>query len=73
MTKKNNTVVVKKVLDHVDREELISKLVLDYAPKDIHDWLASKYTSVAEAKFVLSERAIKQFKENYLDVYSLIQ
>lgn len=65
--------VVKKVLDHPDREELVSKLILDYSPKDISDWLSSKYTSVSERKFVLSERSIKQFKDNYLDVYSMIQ
>lgn len=64
---------LKKILDHPDREEVICKLVLDISPKDIHEWLASKYSNVGDAKFVLGERAIKTFKDNYLDVYSLIQ
>ena len=46
---------------------------MDYAPKDIHEWLAGKYTNGNEAKFVIAEKSIKVFKENYLDVYSMIQ
>ena len=68
-----NKNALKKILEHPDKDELIAKLVLDYSPKDIHDWLASKYTNVSEAKFVIAEKSIKTFKENYLDVYNMIR
>lgn len=68
-----NKNVLRKILDHPDQQEIIAKLVLDYAPKDIHEWLVGKYTNVNEAKFVIAEKSIKIFKENYLDVYSMIQ
>lgn len=68
-----NKNALKKILEHPDKDEIIAKLVLDYAPKDIHDWLASKYTNVSEKKFVIAEGPIKTFKDNYLDVYHMIQ
>ena len=68
-----NKNALKKILDHPDKDEIIAKLVLDVSAKDIHDWLAAKYTNVSEAKFVIAEKSIKTFKENYLDVYNMIQ
>jgi hypothetical protein len=68
-----NKNALKKILDHPDKDEIIAKLILDYSAKDIHDWLASKYTNISEAKFVVAEKSVKTFKENYLDVYSMIQ
>jgi hypothetical protein len=68
-----NKNALKKILDHPDKDEIIAKLVLDISPKDISEWLAGKYTNVSESKFVIGEKSIKTFKENYLDVYSLIQ
>lgn len=68
-----NTTIVKKVLEHVDRDELIAKMILDIPSKDINEWLGFKYSSVSEKKLVLSEKAIKTFRENYLDIYALIR
>jgi hypothetical protein len=68
-----NKNALKKILDHPDKDEIIAKLVLDVPPKDIYEWLSSKYTNVSEAKFVIAEKSVKTFKDNYLDVYSLIQ
>src|SRR5277367_5933022 len=68
-----NKNALKKILDHPDKDEIIAKLVLDYPAKDIHDWLAGKYTTVSEAKFVIAEKSISTFKDNYLDVYNMIQ
>jgi hypothetical protein len=68
-----NKNALKKILDHPDKDEIIAKLILDMPPKDIHDWLAGTYTNVSEAKFVISEKALKTFKDNYLDVYNMIQ
>ena len=68
-----NKNALKKILDHPDKDEIIAKLVLDYSAKDIHDWLAAKYTNVSEAKFVVAEKSVKTFKDSYLDVYNMIQ
>jgi hypothetical protein len=68
-----NKNALKKILEHPDKDEIIAKLVLDYPAKDIHEWLAGKYTNVSETKFVIAEKSIKTFKENYLDVYNMIQ
>lgn len=68
-----NKNALKKILEHPDKDEIIAKLVLDVSPKDINEWLASKYTNVSETKFVIAEKSIKIFKDNYLDIYSLIQ
>lgn len=68
-----NKNALKKILEHPDKDEIIAKLVLDVSPKDINEWLASKYTNVSETKFVIAEKSIKVFKDNYLDIYSLIQ
>lgn len=68
-----NKNALKKILEHPDKDEIIAKLVLDYPAKDIHDWLAGKYTNVSEAKFVVAEKSIKVFKDNYLDVYNMIR
>lgn len=64
---------LKKILDHPDKDEIISKLVIGIPANDIYDWLKNKYTNVSESKFVVSEKSIKSFQDNYLDVYNLIQ
>jgi len=68
-----NKVALKKILEHPDKEELISKLIIGISPKDIHEWLKYKYTNISESKFVLSEKYIKTFQETYLDIYNIIQ
>src|SRR6185369_16466954 len=68
-----NKTTFKKIADHPDRDEIISKLVLDTSPKTIHAWLAGKYTNVSENRFVISEKLIKSFKDNYLDIWTMIK
>lgn len=63
----------KKILDHPDRDEIIGKLVIDAPSKDIHEWLAAKYSAVSEKQFVISEKSLKSFKDNYLDFYTTVQ
>ena len=63
----------KKILEHPDRDEIISKLVIGMSPADIHDGLKAKYTNVSEAKFVLSEKILKSFLDNHLDFYNDMQ
>ena len=64
---------IKKILEHPDRDEIISKIIIGIPCKDIHEWLASKYTNINESKFVITEKAMKSFQDNYLDIYSAIQ
>ena len=68
-----NKNALKKILDHPDKDEIISKLVIGIPSKDIYEWLKAKYTNVSEAKFVVSDKSIKSFQDNYLDIYNLIQ
>ncbi len=63
----------KKILEHPDKDEIISKLVIGISEKDINEWLKSKYTNVSESKFVISDKMIKSFKDTYLDIYNFIQ
>ena len=68
-----NKPTYKKILDHPDKDEIISKLVIGSSPSDISDWLKAKYTNVGDAKFVLSENILKSFHNNNLDFYLDIQ
>src|SRR5437588_708050 len=68
-----NKTSIKKILEHPDKDEVISKLIIGISTKDIHDWLKAKYTNVSEAKFVLSEKLIKSFQDNYLDIYTMLK
>ena len=68
-----NVSAYKKIAQHPDREEIIAKLIIGISPKDVHEWLSSKYTNISESKFVISEKSIKSFKDNGLDIYQDIK
>jgi hypothetical protein len=68
-----NKPTYKKILEHPDKDEIISKLVIGQPINDIYDWLKSKYTNVNEAKFVISEKILKSFQNTYLDFYNDMQ
>ena len=63
----------RKILDHPDKEEIINKLLIGLSVKDINQWMEAKYSNVSEAKFIISENMLSSFKDDYLDIYSLIQ
>ena len=65
--------ILNSILQHCDKEEILSKLCIGIPPKDIHEWLKGKYSELNETKFVISEKAIKTFQDNYLDMYNTIQ
>lgn len=69
----SNKTALKKILEHPDKDEIISKLIIGTSPKDIHDWLTIKYTNISEAKFVIAEKSLTSFQDNYLDLYSMIR
>lgn len=68
-----NNNLFKKIVEHPDKDEILSKLIIGVSIKDIHEWLKYKYVNVSESKFVISEKIIKSFKENYLDIYKMVQ
>ena len=65
--------IKKKILEHPDFEEIVSKMCIDVPCKDINEWLKFKYTNVSESKFVISEKSLKSFKDDYLDIYKRVQ
>lgn len=65
--------LVKQVLEHPDKDELISKLITGFKEADIYEWLKAKYNKVEEAEMVFSAKQLKIFKENYLDIYQMMQ
>lgn len=62
-----------KILEHPDKDEIISKLIIGQPTNDIYDWLKSKYTNVSESKFVISDKSLKSFQNTYLDFYNDVQ
>lgn len=69
----SNKAIVKKIMEHPDREEILSKMLIEIDCKDINEWLDAKYQAANEKKFILSEKQLKAFKEDYLDIYTLVQ
>jgi len=65
--------VLERVLEHPDKDEIISKLIIDIPEKDINDWLQVKYSNPGESKFIISKNSLKEFKDNYLDIYAKIK
>jgi hypothetical protein len=69
----NKSNIALKILEHIDRDEIIAKLLSGAPIADIHEWLASKYVNEGEDKFVLSQKVISTFQKDYLDIYSIIR
>lgn len=63
----------KKILEHPDREEILSKLCLDYDLQEMHTWLKSKYSAASETKYVISVSSLQTFKDQYLDFYNIVR
>lgn len=62
-----------KILNHPDRDELISKLLLGISPYDITANLTARYTNPNEKQFILAESTLKSFKTNSLDLYKILK
>jgi hypothetical protein len=62
-----------KILDHIDRDEIISKLCIGIEPQEIYEWLADKYSDISQKKFVLTVKVLKSFKDTYLDFYTKVR
>lgn len=65
---------LERILDHPDKDEIISKLIIDVPEYDIYSWLKAKYDGHDYVKkFTIPESTLKEFKLNYLDIYSKIK
>jgi len=62
-----------KIHEHIDREEIISKLSIDIPPEEVNEWLKGKYALASEKKYVIGVPALKAFKANYLDFYKALK
>lgn len=62
-----------KIFEHPDKDEILNKLLLQMPLKDVYQWLKSKYSTASEAKFVISEKMLKEFQDDYLNIYQIVQ
>lgn len=65
--------LLKKIYNHPDREEIISKLTLGIPGDEISVWLSDKYGDIGDKKLIFTGKSLKQFKEEYLDIVKQIQ
>lgn len=62
-----------KLLQHPNKDEIISKLVTGVKPKEVSDWLKLKYTEKEQHHLRLSTKILKDFIDNNLDLYNTLQ
>lgn len=67
------TVDFSKLLQHPDKDEIVSKLVTGVKPKDIGDWLKLKYPNKDQSHLRVAVSTLKSFVDNNLDLYNTIQ
>lgn len=73
MAKQNNlSKIASKIYNHCDKDEIMVKLISNVSSEDISEWLCSKYAD-NEKQFRFSKKEIDQFRDNYLDFYSIIK
>jgi hypothetical protein len=65
--------IAKRILNHCDKDEIISKLLANIPPSEIAESLAARYNPETEKQFILSENYIKKFQSEYLDIYTVIK
>lgn len=63
--------IAKLVLDHPDKDEIITKLVSEISEEDIADWLRAKYNG--QKQLTITKKNLSIFKDEYLDIYSTIR
>ena len=61
--------IAKRLLSHPDKDEIISKLLAGIPASEIVESLAARYNPETEKQFVISEKYIKKFQSEYLDIY----
>lgn len=62
-----------KLLNHPDKDEIISKLMTGISPKQVADWLKLKYADKEQGHLRISSKNLKDFTDNNLDLYSQLR
>jgi len=62
-----------QILEHPNKDEIISKLILGTSCSDIHEWLDVKYGALNNRALVISETGLSKFKNVYLDFYTAVR
>lgn len=62
-----------KILDHPDKEEIISKLMTGVSQKDICDWLKIKYPAKDQIHLRLSPTLLKNFVDGNIDLFNQLR
>lgn len=62
-----------KILQHPDKDEIVSKLVTGVKPKDVGDWLKLKYPDKDQGHLRISSTMLKSFVDNNLDLYGALK
>ena len=60
------------ILQHPDKDELISKLLQGISPEDIHNNLQIRYQDI-DKKLIVPIKTLDNFKKNSLNIYKTIQ
>lgn len=60
------------ILQHPDKDELISKLLQGISPEDIHKNLQIRYQDI-DKKLIIPIKTLENFKKNSLNIYKTIQ
>ena len=68
-----NKSLLKKIINHHDKDEIIARLAQGKTPKDVSLWLSEKYSNVNEKKFLFTDKTLETFKDQFLDIYGVIQ
>lgn len=56
-----------QILDHPNKDEILSKLVINTSCADIHEWLDAKYGALGKKDLVISASGLSKFKDEYLE------
>lgn len=56
-----------QVLDHPNKDEILSKLIIGTTCADIHEWLDAKYGALGNKNLVISASGLSKFKDEYLE------
>jgi hypothetical protein len=62
-----------KLLDHPDKDDIISKLLNGASPKEVSEWLKLKYDSKEQSHLRLPAKLLKDFIDENIDINNVIQ
>jgi hypothetical protein len=62
-----------KLLEHPDKEEIISKIMTGSSHKSIADWLKIKYSLKEQSHLRLTSNFLKEFSDNNIDLFNQLR